>query len=72
MNLADIVEHCHQFPLPIDFGATTQGKPSQPKRFAQIAKDRFDDAQALPVNVATEHGIDLLFHPLDDADLGTR
>lgn len=67
MDLEDVVQHRHQLPLAIDPLLPSQGEAFDSDCLADIAEDRFDDAEALTIDVSAEVGVDLLSHPLERA-----
>ena len=69
MDFQYVVDHGHQFPLPVDLLPTPQAKSIDSQGGVDVAKDRFHDAEPFAVVVPPSGTVYLPFHLFDEADL---
>lgn len=65
----DVVDYGHQLPLAVHFDFSAQAEAFYAEGGVDVAKHRFDDAQAFAIVMPTFGAVNLLFHFFDKAGL---
>ena len=66
-DLFNVVHQAVKHPLDIDFDLSPQGEPVHPLARADVAENRFYNAQPFAVSAASLFGVDLLLHLIGNA-----
>ena len=67
MDLDDIVNHRHEFPLAVDLCCSSQTESLDPDRIGDVSEHRLYDSQPLAIDVSTSDTVDLSPHLLKRA-----